>query len=74
MRLVTFLGTGKYDPTDHLYDNQTYRPQYVAVALAKLCNPSEVVILATQNSRAAAERISSDKSKNPTFRESGAEC
>lgn len=48
MRLVTFLGTGKYEPTDYLYNNRTYRSQYVAVALAKLCNPSEVVILATQ--------------------------
>lgn len=60
-RLVSFLGTGKYDPVTYELDGRRAgTTPYVARALAELLEPAEVVILATaeaeQKHRAALEQ------------------
>jgi CRISPR-associated protein Csx16 len=60
-RLVSFLGTGKYEPVTYEFDGRRAgATPFVARALAELLEPAEVVILATaeaeQKHRAALEQ------------------
>jgi len=48
MRIISFLGTGKYEPTEYLFENQSCATPFVAVALATLCRAREITILATE--------------------------
>lgn len=46
-RLVSFLGTGRYEETTYCFEGRTFTTRYVAHALASLTKPEETVILAT---------------------------
>jgi CRISPR-associated protein Csx16 len=47
MRLISFLGTGNYTETTYSFEEQTYRTQYVAHALAAITQPQEIRLIAT---------------------------
>ena len=69
-RLVSFLGTGKYEHVTHEFDGRrAATTPYVARALAELLRPAEVVILATAEAeakhRAALERAFAEGSIAP---------
>ncbi|MBI2806665.1 MAG: CRISPR-associated DxTHG motif protein [Planctomycetes bacterium] len=47
MRLISFLGTGKYGKTTYSFESSTCRTQYVAHALALFTKPNEIRLIAT---------------------------
>ncbi|MFQ3582164.1 TM1812 family CRISPR-associated protein [Chloracidobacterium validum] len=47
MRLMSFLGTGNYNETTYLFENQSHQTRYVACALASLAKPEEIHLIAT---------------------------
>jgi len=49
--LVTFLGIGKYQPTNYRLDHQSYNTCYVAEAICKLWEADAVEILATAKAK-----------------------
>jgi CRISPR-associated protein Csx16 len=52
-RLVSFLGTGRYEPVSYALEGRTATTTpYVARALAELCAPREIVVLATDKAEA----------------------
>jgi CRISPR-associated protein Csx16 len=60
-RLVTFLGTGKYQPTIYaLGERRAETTRFVCCALAELLEPAEIVVLATEQA---------ENSHGPTLRE-----
>ncbi len=48
-RLVTFLGTGDYKPTNYELRGQSLTTCYVAHALATFLQADELIVLATQD-------------------------
>ena len=46
--LVTFLGTGSYKPLDYVFENKRYYTPYVAKALQRIFQTSEIRVLATE--------------------------
>ncbi|GIX05488.1 MAG: hypothetical protein KatS3mg114_1357 [Planctomycetaceae bacterium] len=48
MRLISFLGTGRYEETDYTFEGKQYRSKFVAHALAELTHPHEIYVIATQ--------------------------
>lgn len=48
MRLISFLGTGKYGTTQYTFNAQHCETCYVAAALAHFIKPTEIIILATK--------------------------
>lgn len=47
MRLISFLGKGKYNETTYSFENKTRRTSYVVHALASFIKPKEVYLIAT---------------------------
>ena len=47
MRLISFLGKGKYNETTYFFENKTWRTSYVVHDLASFTNPKEVFLIAT---------------------------
>lgn len=47
LRLVSFLGTGRYEETTYCFEEREMQTRYVAHALAEIARPEEIVILAT---------------------------
>lgn len=47
MRLISFLGTGKYDETTYSFEGSTCRTRYVAHALAEFNRANEIRLIAT---------------------------
>jgi len=47
MRLISFLGTGKYGETTYSFDGSTCRTRFVAQALASFTQPNEIRLIAT---------------------------
>lgn len=47
LRLVSFLGTGRYEETRYYFEDCEVSTRYVAHALATIARPREIVILAT---------------------------
>ncbi len=53
MRLISFLGTGDYQPTTYVWqDAKSLETPYVALALAKFLDAREVIVLATDKAQA----------------------
>lgn len=51
-RLISFVGTGKYDPTCYQLDsNRSCQTEYIAEALARIFEVDEVRLLATRGAR-----------------------
>jgi CRISPR-associated protein Csx16 len=48
MRLISFLGTGKYNETTYSFENNTCQSRYVAHALAMITHPKEIRLIATK--------------------------
>ena len=51
MRLISFLGTGKYEETTYAFEGNTRRTRFVANALATLTQPKEIRIIATTEAK-----------------------
>lgn len=47
-RLISFLGTGKYEETTYSFQGSTCQTQYVTHALAELFRPKEIRLIATE--------------------------
>ena len=47
MRLISFLGTGKYGETVYSFNGSTCRTQYVVEALSQFLPPTEIRVIAT---------------------------
>jgi CRISPR-associated protein Csx16 len=60
MRIISFLGTGKYEPTEYLFENQSCASPFVVVALATLCCAREIIILATEKAEETHGRALTD--------------
>ncbi len=53
MRLISFLGTGDYQPTVYVWqDTKSLETPYVALALAQFLDAQEVIVLATDKAQA----------------------
>jgi CRISPR-associated protein Csx16 len=51
-RLVTFLGTGNYQPTTYAFgERRAETTRFVCRALAELLAPAEIVVLATEQAK-----------------------
>lgn len=48
MRLISFLGTGNYQPVRYVWNGGVYETPYVAEALARLAGAETAIILATE--------------------------
>ncbi|BBD76984.1 CRISPR-associated protein Csx16 [Hydrogenophilus thermoluteolus] len=48
MKLISFLGTGKYESVCYHWEGKRYESRFVAEALARLSNVTSAVILATE--------------------------
>ncbi|GIX28419.1 MAG: hypothetical protein KatS3mg123_2300 [Burkholderiales bacterium] len=69
MRLISFLGTGDYQPVRYVWDERVYESSYVAEALVKLAGIRSAVILATEKAEQKhGERLSQ------VLRALGVEC
>lgn len=56
MKLLAFLGTGKYDETEYVWNGQTARARYAMAASVQFARADEVVIFATEEARQAHEQ------------------
>ena len=72
MRLVTFLGTGKYSATRYVHPSgEVLETSYAAAAITRLWGVTDVVVLATQEAEAthgAGLREALAGSNYPQFR------
>jgi CRISPR-associated protein Csx16 len=72
-RLVTFLGTGRYEPTTYaLGERRAETTHFVCRALAELLEPAEIVVLATEQAKsvhgtALKEALHAGKFPSPKF-------
>ncbi|OUD14533.1 TM1812 family CRISPR-associated protein [Thioflexithrix psekupsensis] len=55
MRLISFLGTGKYEETSYTLNGQNCKTKYVAAALMQLLKADELTVLATKEARTTHE-------------------
>jgi hypothetical protein len=51
MKLLTFLGIGKYMPVRYVWDNREYETDLFPEALTRWLKPSEVLVLLTPEAK-----------------------
>lgn len=65
MRLISFLGTGKYNQATYVFDGEPVSSRYIAFALATIFQPKEISLIATNEAWSAhGENLSTLLSDN----------
>lgn len=47
MKLISFIGTSKYDKIDYVWEDKSFKTQFACSAIAEFFKPDEIIILGT---------------------------